>query len=263
MYWMYCGVEYILHKWILLFVLVDILAGWKLFHGECVRTVFIAGFHLTSSPPCWCTGQKIIKSFGNLTPLLCKTWVITCFCFVHQLDRLIKNHLFSCSEVEEDERVSIANEWSYEWIKVIQSVFNATICLFRRHLGFHFRVVFGRQIYFSQRGRWKRQGENVFWNSKIFFSVLNKLFNWANRRKPLSATLLEALGFLCNSSRETFPWRHRGRTSQCLRDLTTSLSQVQTVGNIAQSVPAAQQSDIQSLSMPSIQLPSFRRDCGE
>ena len=42
-----------------------------------------------------------------------------------------------------------------EWIKVIQSVFNGTTCLFRRHLGFHFRVIFGRQIYFSQIGRQK------------------------------------------------------------------------------------------------------------
>ena len=47
-----------------------------------------------------------------------------------------------------------------------------------------------------------------------------------------------------------------------MKDLTTNVSQVNnTVGNMAQSVPApSQQSNCHSLRMPSIQLPSFRRD---
>ena len=47
------------------------------------------GIHLSSSPPCWCTERKRKKSFGNLTLLLCKTWAIICYCFVHQHGRLI------------------------------------------------------------------------------------------------------------------------------------------------------------------------------
>lgn len=44
-----------------------------------------------------------------------------------------------------------------------------------------------------------------------------------------------------------------------VKELTTNVSQVNhTVGNMAQSVPAA--SNSHSLRMPSIQLPSFRRD---
>ena len=45
-----------------------------------------------------------------------------------------------------------------------------------------------------------------------------------------------------------------------VKDLTTNVSQVNnTVGNMAQSVPApSQQSNSHSLRMPSIQLPSFR-----
>ena len=50
-----------------------------------------------------------------------------------------------------------------------------------------------------------------------------------------------------------------------VKDLTTNVSQVnQTVANMAQSVPAVpqQSNNTQSLRMPSIQLPSFRRDSG-
>ena len=49
----------------------------------------IGGFLLTSWPLCWCTEQMRKKSFGNFTISLCKTWAIICYCFVHQLGRLI------------------------------------------------------------------------------------------------------------------------------------------------------------------------------
>ena len=42
-----------------------------------------------SSWLCWCTDEMRKKSFGNLTLLLCKTWAIICYCFVHQHDYLI------------------------------------------------------------------------------------------------------------------------------------------------------------------------------
>ena len=47
-----------------------------------------------------------------------------------------------------------------------------------------------------------------------------------------------------------------------VKDLTTNVTQVnQTVGNMAEAVPApVQHENTQGLRMPSIQLPSFRRD---
>ena len=49
----------------------------------------ISGLQLTSSPLCWCTEQKREHSFGNVILVFCKTWVISCYRFVHQHGRLI------------------------------------------------------------------------------------------------------------------------------------------------------------------------------
>ena len=84
------------------------------------------------------------------------------------------NFLSSCSEVLEDERVSIANKRGFFYTyQVIQSVFNGPMCLSRRHLGFHFRVVFGRRKVSHREGEDLKKGMvEIFFGTPIFLSTL-------------------------------------------------------------------------------------------
>lgn len=80
----------------------------------------IGGFHPTSSPSSWCTGQMRKNSYGNQTLLLCKPWAIIRDCVVHQHDRLITwlktTYSGSCLRVVVVCRISVGNGRKEGWL---------------------------------------------------------------------------------------------------------------------------------------------------
>ena len=95
-----------------------------------------------------------------------------------------------------------------EWIKVIQSVFNADVYLLRRHLDFHFLVVFGKQIYLTDRAMESGKMVERFIEISMYFCFrCSKMDSLTERTEEslLLTIFFKVLGFLFNSCRVTFP----------------------------------------------------------